>query len=298
VFLKNGSVQQFNSAGKLLSLTDRNVNTTTLTYGGNGFLSSVTDPFGRMLTVTANANGLVTSISDTMGTVGTYAYGGNSELLSVTYTDNSGFNFSYDGNFHLTTATDALGNIVESHSYDGQGRALTSEKQGGIEHYSLSYVSNTETDVTDALGRVTKYTFDKSKGRNVVTRVEGLCSCGGGGSQVQTWTYDSQLNLTSMTDALNHAMSYTYDGNGNRLTQTDAIGTVTYTYNGFAQVLTRTDQLNGITTNSYDGQGNLLTATDALNNTTTFTYNTRVKCSPQPMPVEKLRRSPTTPVAT
>ncbi len=69
-----------------------------------------------------------------------YLYGGNNELLSVTYADNSAFNFNYDGNLRLTSATDALGNIVESHSYDGQGRAITSEKQGGVNHYSLSYV--------------------------------------------------------------------------------------------------------------------------------------------------------------
>jgi RHS repeat-associated protein len=272
----DGSAQEFNSAGKLLSLNDRNGNTTTLTYGGNGFLSSVTDPFGRVLTVTTNAAGQVTSISDTLGTVATYLYGGSSELLSVIYADNSAFNFSYDGSLRLTTVTDALGNIVESHSYDGQGRALTSEKQGGVEHYSLSYVSSTETDVTDALGRITKFTFDTTKGRNVVTKVEGLCSCGGGNnSQVQTWTYDSQLNVMSKTDALGHVMSYSYDGNGNRLTETDPTGTVTYTYNGFAEVLTRTDQLNFVNANTFDGTGKLLTTTDALGNATTFTNNAR-----------------------
>src|SRR5439155_18849737 len=139
---------------------------------------------------------------DSLGTITTYAYGGSSELLSVTYADNSAFNFTYDGGLRLTMVTDALGNIVESHSYDGQGRATTSEKQVGVDHYSLNYISADETDVTDGLGRVPKYTFDKSRGRNVNTRVEGLCSCGGGsGSQVQTWTYDNQLNVTSKTDA-------------------------------------------------------------------------------------------------
>ena len=274
--MNDGSVEQFNSAGKLLSSMDRNGNATSLTYDTNGILLSVTDPFGRVLSVTTNANGRVTSLSDSLGTVATYAYGASNELLSVTYADNSAFNFAYDGNLRLTTVTDALGNIVESHTYDGQGRGITSEKQGGVEHYSLSYVSANETDVTDALGRVTKYTFDASKGRTLVTRIEGLCSCGGGNnSQVQTFTYDNQLNVTSNTDALNHVTSYTYDADGNRLTQTDPTGTITYTYNGFAEVLTRKDQMDGTTTNIYDGVGNLLTTEDALHNTTTFTYNAR-----------------------
>ena len=177
---------------------------------------------GRVLTVTTNANGQATSISDTLGTVATYTYGGSGQLLSVTYADNSAFSFTYDGNLRLTTVTDALGNVVESHTYDSQGRALTSERHGSVDRYTLTYVNSTETHVTDGLGRVTKFTFDKSKGRNVVTRVEGLCSCGG--SQVQTWTYDNQLNETSKTDALNHTTTYTYDANGNRLTETDAAG--------------------------------------------------------------------------
>ena len=126
--------------------------------------------FGRTVSVLTNTNGQVVSLSDSLGTIATYAYGSNQELLSVTYADNSAFHFSYDGSLRLTAVTDALGNIVELHAYDGQGRAITSEKQGGVDHYSLSYVSSTETDVTDAQGRVTKYTFDTSKSRNVVTR--------------------------------------------------------------------------------------------------------------------------------
>ncbi len=273
--LKDGSVHQFNSAGKLLSVTDRNGNQTTLQYNLSGKLSSVTDPFGRVLGVLTNLSGRVISVADGTGIVADYTYGANSELLTVTYADNSGYTFAYDGNLRLTTASDKLGNILESHAYDAQGRATTSEKQGGVEHYSLSYVSATETDVTDALGHVTKFFFDTSKGRNVVTQIEGVCGCGGGGSQVHTRTYDNNLNVTQTTDGLGHPTNYTYDSVGNPLTVTDGTGTVTFTYNSFGQVLTRTDQMSGVTTNTYSTTGNLLTSKDALNNTTTFTYDSR-----------------------
>src|SRR6266496_162469 len=135
--LKDGAVHQFSKPGKLLWIKDANNNQATLSYDANGRLATVSDPFGRVLTLTTNANSRVTSIADTLGIVATYSYGAGNELLSVTYADNSGFQFTYDANFGLTAATDALGNIVESHAYDTRGRALTSEKQAGVDHYSL-----------------------------------------------------------------------------------------------------------------------------------------------------------------
>jgi RHS repeat-associated protein len=275
LMLKDGSAHQFNGAGKLLSMADRNGNSSSLVYDGNGFLSSVTNPFGSTLTFTTNANGQVLFLGDALGTIANYTYGAGNVLLSVTYADNSGFQFSYDGANRLTSVTDALGNVVESHTYDGQGRAVTSEKQGGVEHYTLSYVSANETDVTDALSHLTKYTFDTSRGRNVVTKVEGDCSCGSGSAQVRTWTYDNQLNVTSMTDALSHTTGYTYDGNGNRLSETDSLGTANFTYNQFGDVLTATDKLGNLTSNTYDANGNLLSTEDALHNASTLTYNAR-----------------------
>lgn len=275
VVFKNGIVHQFNSSGKLVSQTDRNGNQTTLTYNASGRLASVTDPFGRVLVFNTNANGRVTSIADSIGTVASYTYSAN-QLLSVTYADNSAFQFSYStvpGGLALATVTDALGNVIEHHDYDSQGRATTSEISGGVEKYTLAFVSPGETDVTDALGHVTKYFFHRSLDRYVVTRVEGTCGCGS--SQIKSWTYDDRGNATSITDALNHTRSYTYDNLGNRLTETDATGTVTYTYNQFGQVLTRTDQMSGVTTNTFDSNGNLLTSKDALNNTTAFTHDSR-----------------------
>lgn len=191
-------MHQFNTSGKLVSFADPNGNTVTLSYT-NGFPTTITDAVGRTVTIANDGSGAIASISDNTGTIATYTHWFWGILNGVTYADGSQFNFStgFVGNYIvLGTVTDALGNVVESHTYDSQGRALTSEIAGnGTEKYTLNYVSAVETDVTDALNHVTKYFYDVSKGRNVVTRVEGSCSCGG--SQVQTWTYDNQLNLTS-----------------------------------------------------------------------------------------------------
>jgi RHS repeat-associated protein len=275
VSFEDGRTHNLNAAGKLLTLTDHNNNQTSLTYDTNGKLASITDAFGRVLSLTTDANGRVASLTDSMGTVATYAYGTSQELLSVTYADNSKFQFAYgyaNSKLVLASVTDALGNVLESHTYDSLGRALTSEVQGGVESYTLSYVSATETDVTDGLGHVTKYFLDKSKGRNVVTRIEGSCACSGG-TNVQTWTYDNKLNILSKTNAANQTTTFTYDASGNPLTVTNALGTTTLTYNSFGDALTITDPMNGVTTNTYDTHSNLLTTKDALNHTTTFTYD-------------------------
>ena len=274
---RDGSVHQFNSNGKLTSFADPNGNTITLTLNGSGNPTTITDASGRTVTLTYDSQSKIATISDSLGTIATYARLSLNRLSSVTYGDGSKFQFTYvasGNNLYISTVKDALNNVLESHTYDTQGRALTSEIAGnGTERYTLTYVSATETDVTDALNRVTKYFFDNTKGRNVITRVEGSCGCGS--SQITQWTYDDNLNLTSTTDALNHATTYTYDTSGNRLTQTDATGTITYTYNSMGQRLTTTDQMSGVWTNTYDAHGNVLTMKDPLNNTVTMTYNSQ-----------------------
>lgn len=276
--LKDGEIHRFDAAGKLLSVADPNGNQTVLSYDVNNRLVSITDPFGRVLNVTSDPTfGYVTSVSDSAGTIASYFYGPSLELTRVEYSDGSMYRFGYiyaSQGLVLATVKDALYNVLESHTYDGNGRALTSEKHGGVEKYTLTYVSATETDVTDALNRTTKYFFDRSKAHAVVTRVEGPCDCGGGAT-TRMWAYDDNLRLTSQTNALGQTVSFTYDAAGHPATVTDPSGQKTLTHNAAGQVLTVADSAGALLTNTYDASGNLLTSKDALNNTTSFTYDGR-----------------------
>ncbi len=298
---KDGRKHQFNPSGRLLWQKDRNGNQTTLTYDGNGNISNVTDAFGRTLTLIPNANGTISKICDGTGqdpcngagTIATYDYeSGTAKLSTVTYGDASKYKFEYDttsapGKVLLKTVKDALDNIVETHNYDSQGRATTSEKHGGIEKYEFTYSSATLTSVkhkkiaTDPYIE-TKYYFDKSRGRNVVTKTEGVCSCGGSGPEIMEYFYDGRLNRIKTIDALGNETTATYDLNGNRLSQTDRFGTQQFTYNSVGQVLTYRDRIDSQNQDpnvktavlTYDSAGNPISSTDALGKITTLAYPT------------------------
>ena len=292
---EDGSVDRFSSTGNLLGLRDRNGNQTTLSYDPNDNLTAVTDVFGRTLTLTPNANGTVQQISDSFGTIATYEYDSTVPdlLKTVIYPDGSKYKFDYttiNNRKYLTTVKDALDNVLEAHDYDTSGRAITSEKQGSIERYTFDYSSTSYTSVkhrqTSGGPEIeSKYFIDRTKGRNLVTKVEGVCGCGSSGTEVTTYLYNSQLDLIRKTDALGHETNYTYDPSANVTSITDALGIQRFTYNAFDEVLTyrdRVDSPNNVDTviNTYSINGNLLTSTvrnvladnSVRNETRAFTY--------------------------
>jgi RHS repeat-associated protein len=279
--MKDGRLYRFSSGGLLLWKKDRNQNQTIFSYDNNNLLTSMTDVFGRTLSFTSNSNGTISGISDSLGVIASYEYIINTNFLkSVTYPDGSKYKFEYasvSGDMYLSTVKDALDNILETHQYDSTGRAITSEKHGGVEKYTFDYTNIDAyvryTSATDAENRVSKYYFNTSRGGNVIEKTEGICGCGGNTSQIMSYEYDNQLNKTKKTDGNGNTMTMTYDANGNMLTETNPTGTKIYTYNTYGQVLTETDQMGGVTTVVYDTNGKPTQIKDALNNSTNFTYN-------------------------
>jgi RHS repeat-associated protein len=273
---KDGVTHKFDSGGTLLWQKDANGNQTTLTYNSGGFLTTVTDPFGRTVTLAPASNGKVGTLVYNSQTIATYLYySGTDHLESVTYQDGSKYQFSYgtiNNKTYLTTVKDVLDNILEYHEYDTAGRAKTSEVHGGLEKYQFNYDDPGFTVVTDPNNNVSKYYFDKTRGKNVITKTEGFCGCGGSGSETTNYAYDSHLNLVKTTDALSHDTTYKYDGSGNVLEVADVLGAQKFTYNSLGMILAHTDRMNGVTTATYDSSGNLKTWTDPLNRTTTLTY--------------------------
>ena len=141
--LADGTQKVFNAQDLLSAIIDRNGNQTTLAYDSSNRLTSVTSAGGSTLTFTyGNSNNptQVTTVQDSVGTVATYTYDSSSRLTLVSYPDGSALNFTYDPNSSmLLSVTDSQGKLMEAHTYDTQGRGLTSTRANGADSVSLSY---------------------------------------------------------------------------------------------------------------------------------------------------------------
>jgi YD repeat-containing protein len=126
----------------------------------------------------------------------------------------------------------------------------------------------------------------------------------GDGARTTTCSYDSALNLISVTDDNNHTttrsydganrpsrvtdaksnrIDYVYDGNNNIITSTetdksdiggpDQVFTRTNVYDGVDRPITSTDNVGNAGSYRYDSRGNLVRYTDPRNNLTQYQYD-------------------------
>ena len=300
--LKNGTAYGFDASGRLISITDHNSNTTTLTYSGSD-LAGITDPNSRTTTF-GSSGGKIISMTDPAGRTYSLAYT-SGLLTSITDPLNNVWHYTYDTAGRMLTKIDPAGRTV-TYTYDTSGRLLTStdpesktrtmgytqsgttaftEEDGGIWTYQYDPTFSVKTRQTDPLGNITRYVYDLK--RNLVSETD---PSGG----ITRYTYDGNSNLTSMTDPLNHTTSYTYnalnliasrtdpkggvttyiyDANGNLSSTTDPAGITTFQYDTKGNITAITDADNRTTVMTYDAQNNLISIVDPQNDTTTFTYD-------------------------
>ena len=242
--------------------------TVTLQYDpATGNLTSVVNSNGEALSYAYDGNLLLsTTWSGTVVGGVTRSYNSDRRAISEQVADAAPTNLAYDsdglptavGGLQLThdpsnlEITDtSIGSVADHRTYDAFGGVVSYQATVG----STPVLS--EQYVRDALNRITQKT----------ETIDGTAT-------VLSYSYDSVGRLLQVSSGGSAVASYTWDANGNRLTKTNAsgtvsatyddqdrlvsLGTLTYTYTPNGELRTKTDTSTGAVTGyKYDGLGHL-----------------------------------------
>ncbi len=228
----------YDADGNRISMVDSH-GTTTYTYDDTNRLATVIDPSGRMVKYTYNSIGRRSTLTYPDGRVLNYMYDVNARLSQVMDWAGRSSTYAYDDGGNLVQLQ--YGNGVSTQYARDAGNRLTSvlnsSPAGPLSHFSyvLDAIGN-RTQMTDLAGGIFNYSYDD------LNRLIAWASPSG---QFTTYSYDAVGNRTVVAGAFGATvstydaadellssglMTFTYDGNGNRVTK-NASGTLTvYTY--------------------------------------------------------------------
>lgn len=228
----NDSTETYSAVGKLLSITDRNGVSISLTYDSAGRLELVQHEFGHTLTFgyaespqsgmewweTPGVTTQIDWVEDPAGNRYDYTYDAEGRLTSVTYPDLNIREYLYtDTNFiyALTGIIDGNGDQYATFEYDSSGRASVSYHGQGVEVTERVDVAYEKVSPISAAFNIRKATVTHASGTPVehvrevdfgLDRQLGMAKMGSsshdfGGSQVsRSLTYDANGNVDQETD--------------------------------------------------------------------------------------------------
>ena len=293
----------YNGLGDLTQQASPDTGTTTKTYDIAGNLATRTDARGKVATYAWDELNRLTSVTYPDQTISyTYDSGPNQKSRLTQVTDASGSTeWTYDARGRVLLQQQTIGALSKSlgHSYDGSGRPLTLTLPSGntiTYGYSDGRITSLSLNgVTTILSNVLYQPFGPTRGwtwgngtlavreYDLDGKLTGIDSAG-----LKTYGYDDAFRFTSIIDAIDPTLSqsyaydlldrltsatgtglnqsWTYDANGNRLTQGGSDAS-TYTISPFSN---RVTSISGALsrTYSYDAAGNT-TGTGAV----AFSYN-------------------------
>ncbi len=270
--------------------------TATYQYNGAGQLTQVSDPYSTY-TYTYDNSGRVTSVSNA-GTPGvptvtlTYTYDDYGDRTSLQDSLGAQISYSYDNNLRMTMLSlytmsnhSLVNDASVVFSYNG-GSLLTGVTEGQITSSRSYDKANELTNITDTTGSTTlaNYTYGYNSASQMTSYQDN-------NSSSLTYGYDANGELTSASGTLNgsnYSVSYSYDANGNRTmsgyttskgNELTSDGTYKYTYDNNGNTLTQTNIATGsVTYYTWDYRNRLIevkqeTSTGTVINDEKFTYD-------------------------
>jgi RHS repeat-associated protein len=228
------SFSNYDAAGQVGLVTDINNQSKGFTYDGRG----------RVTLITNNADGSTNSV----------IY--NTAGLPVSRTDEDGVikSFLYDTLYgRLLRTTDHVGNYI-SYDYDLQGNMI----EKSYHDHSDSRTNWKRYTYQDPAHTMPGKLYKEIHPDNTFTK----------------YGYDSEGNVSSVTDPNNNIASYEYDPFNRLITVTQPGNAVTsYSYGAHSNLQSVTDAESHTTTYEYDDMGRLLSTTSPDTGTVTYVYD-------------------------
>jgi RHS repeat-associated protein len=249
---------------QVVATTDPLGHTTRYVRDGQGNLRSLTDPLGRTTAYVHDEWGRTTGVLYPDGSEVRLVLDRSGLPTEVRGPDGAHWLQAYDARGNLIAVTDPAGHTVR-YEYDAQGRpTAVTDELGAVTHVRCND-AGLPVQVTDPLGACTLMERD-ALGR--VVRITDPV----GSVTVLEWTPTGELARRVAPDG--SVESWTYDGEGNRLTHTDQVGGVTrFEYTHFDLLTARTHPDGSRYEFAHDDALRLVRVTDALGRHWTYEYD-------------------------
>ncbi|WP_038164680.1 RHS repeat domain-containing protein [Verrucomicrobium sp. BvORR106] len=245
-----------NSLDQLTAVTNANSHTTGYVQNDRGQTTRVTHPDASFISYAYDDHGNRIQMVNELGKVWTYGYDEYNRLTSVADPLSQLTHYSYVGAGGCGTCnTGDLATLVTLPS----GRQIHSA-------YDLDWqLTSRTTGYGTADAATTSYVYDAAGNVTQVTDANG---------KVSLYTYDSRNRCLTSTDALSRQTTLVYDGEGNVLSMTRPDGGVTTAvYDLMDRQTSVTDPKSQTTGYTYDAAGRLKTMTDARGKVHTWSYD-------------------------
>jgi RHS repeat-associated protein len=183
---------------------------------------------------------------------------------------------TYDPVFNqMTSETDELGRKTLYQIDPANGNVLSVTQVVGaggpndvVAHYTYTPQGLVST-MTDPLGRVTQYDYDKLGRLTTITLAKGTPDQG-----IQRFEYDAAGNVTARIDENGHRTEYQHDAMNRNVLIRDPLGNVTrFTYDLAGNLISTTDARDNVTQTQYDTMNRPTKMIDANGGTSLTRYD-------------------------
>ncbi|ARR56358.1 hypothetical protein HY78_24325 [Rhizorhabdus wittichii DC-6] len=237
---------------------------TSYAYDGNGNLLT-TKVYEGNAALPSTPGGTPPAVPSGLYRQTDFAYDNLNRMTTSTVVSNTG-NVITSGNWNGTSYAQAAGSLVTQYQYDAEGNIVKVTDANGAVTWNWYDKLGRKTDQLDGEGYLTHWTYDAEG--HVLTEVRYATKFTGtpvlgtpptvsttGNDRTTVYTYD--LNGNRLTEKRTGVTAWTVNASTGALTAAGTDAIISYAYNALGQVTTKTVAGTLIATYGYDGTGRL-----------------------------------------